>query len=486
MNTTFVEFIHALRGAEVRVSTAEALDAIQALQLVGYQDRSALKLALGQALAKSEVEKNAFNLCFDQYFHFSTMEKLKDIPEQPLTPLPDNLTEQQDNLPSANPTLLSNALNSISQLLNSSPSQSNGASTPQQPPDSQSPLGQLLLSGDQAAMAMAMASAGQSTNASQIQLMTQKGLYGRRMMMAMGLEEMEEEIWQAELSEKPLQRQLAQQLRSARDMLRSEVRDYIERQFVLQAKAKGKQLRQDTMMRVKLDHLREFKDTQILVRKLAKRLAKRHAHRKKVYNRGQLDVRSTLRQSIPHGGIMFNPQWKAKRTDRPNVMAICDVSGSVSQVSRFLLMFLYSLSDVLPKVRAFAFSSHLGEVTDLFRQLELDEAVNETLDQYGNGSTSYGQAFIDFQNHCMKEVDKKTTVIILGDARNNYGEAHTEILREIYQRSSQLIWLNPESKNRWGSGDSEMKKYQPHCTLTEVCNSLSHLERAIDKLLVRK
>ncbi|OUS30103.1 hypothetical protein A9Q99_06370 [Gammaproteobacteria bacterium 45_16_T64] len=478
MDNTFVEFIHALRGADVRVSTAEALDAMQVLQLVGYHNRSALKLALGQALAKSEEEKHSFNACFDHYFQFTSMDSLKEHTETALKEMESQQSEQT-------PSLISNILSgdmlaAMSQITNPQPS------SPLEAAQSETPLGQLLLSGDQAAAAMAIASAGQSTNASQIQVMTQKGLYGRRMMMAMGLEAMEEEIWQAELSGNINHQLLAQQLRSARDVLRSEVKDYIERQFVLQAKAKGKQLRQETMMSVRLEHLREFKDTQVLVRKLAKRLAKKHAQRKKVHNRGQLDVRSTLRLSIPHGGIMFNPQWRSKRTNRPKVFVICDVSGSVSQVARFLLMFLYSLADVLPKVRAFAFSSQLGEVTELFQQLELDDAIDETLDRYGNGSTNYGQAFLDFNDHCLRDVDSKTTVIILGDARNNYGDAEIESLREIKQRCHQLIWLNPEQRSRWGSGDSEMKRYHAHCTLAEVCNSLSHLERAIDKLLIRQ
>lgn len=481
MDNTFVEFIHALRGADVRVSTAEALDAMQVLQLVGYHSRSALKLALGQALAKSEEEKVAFNACFDQYFQFTAMESLKDH-----TDLMEATVAAEKAADTPPPSLINNILSgklmeAVSQITSPAPTQS-------MPPmaESQTPLGQLLLSGDQAAAAMAIADAGQSTNASQIQLMTQKGLYGRRMMMAMGLEAMEEEIWQAELSDDPNQQQLAHQLRSARDVLRSEVKDYIERQFVLQAKAKGKQLRQETMMNVKLEHLREFKDTQLLVRKLAKRLAKKHAQRKKVHNRGQLDVRSTLRLSIPHGGIMFNPQWRSKRTNRPKVFVICDVSGSVSQVARFLLMFLYSLTDVLPKVRAFAFSSQLGEVTERFQQLPLDDAIDDTLEQYGNGSTNYGQALLDFTQHCLQDVDSKTTIIMLGDARNNYGDAEIEALRDIKQRCHQLIWLNPESRNRWGTGDSEMKRYQAHCTLVEVCNSLTHLERAIDKLLIRQ
>ena len=227
MNNTFVEFVHALRGADVRVSTSEALDAVRALQLVGYQHRASLKLALGQALAKSEEEKQAFDLCFDQFFHFSSMAKLNDTPE---IPLPNKLTSPNDG---EKDSAANRLINNLSQLASNIEASLTGQPNPKssesgqssEPAQSQSPLGQLLLSGDQASAAMAMASAGQSTNVNQIQLMTQKGLYGRRMMMAMGLEAMEEEIWQAELSNDPQQRQLAQQLRAARDLPRSEGRD---------------------------------------------------------------------------------------------------------------------------------------------------------------------------------------------------------------------------------------------------------------------
>jgi uncharacterized protein with von Willebrand factor type A (vWA) domain len=236
---------------------------------------------------------------------------------------------------------------------------------------------------------------------------------------------------------------------------------------------------------VKLSNLekRNFKEVQEIVFRMAKKLIAIHSKRRKTFKRGQLDVRKTLRHNMQYDGMFFDLRWKASKVDRPKVMAICDVSGSVSNYSRFLLMFLYSLAEILPKVRSFAFSSDLGEVTQLFDHSNLEDAIAKTLRDYGSGSTDYGQMFIDFKKNCMDDVNNKTTIIILGDARNNYGDPQAEVLREIYDKSKRIIWLNPEPRNSWTVGDAEMKKYAPSCHQVEVCNSLLHLERVVGNLL---
>ena len=278
---------------------------------------------------------------------------------------------------------------------------------------------------------------------------------------------------------------LAGKLSRARDRLRDKVRDYVEKQFFLRADESGKQLREELLKKVKLSNLekRNFKDVQEIVYKMAKKLIAIHSRRRKQFRRGHLDIRKTLRHNMQYDGMFFDLKWKSSKVDRPKVMCICDVSGSVSNYSRFLLMFLYSLAEVLPKVRSFAFSSDLGEVTRLFEQSTLEDAMAKTMRDYGNGSTDYGQMFQDFKNHCMDDVNKKTTIIILGDARNNFGEPRDEILREMYDKAKRVIWLNPEPKMSWTVGDAEMKKYAPCCHQTEVCNSLLHLERVVSNLL---
>ena len=208
-----------------------------------------------------------------------------------------------------------------------------------------------------------------------------------------------------------------------------------------------------------------------------------YSRRKKVFRRGQLNLPRTLRHNMGYDGNIFELHWKSVKIDRPKVFAICDVSGSVANYARFMLMFLYSLEEVMPKVRSFAFSSDLAEVTQLFERNGIEDAIAKTLRDYGGGSTDYGQAFEDFRHKCLDDVDKRTTIIILGDARNNYGDPRTEILKEMHDRAKRILWLNPEPRATWNVGDAEMRRYIAHVHQAEECNSLLHLERIVGNLL---
>ena len=281
------------------------------------------------------------------------------------------------------------------------------------------------------------------------------------------------------------QRRMGQELKRRREWLREQVRDYVERQFLLHADASGKRLREELLRKVKLSNVehRSFRLIQEIVYKMAKKLAALHSRRKKVFKRGQINIPRTLRHNMAYDGAIFDLKWKSVKIDRPKVFAICDVSGSVANYSRFMLMFLYSLEEVMPKVRSFAFSSDLAEVTDLFERNKLEDAISKTLRDYSGGSTDYGQAFQDFKRLCLDDIDHRTTIIILGDGRNNYGDPRSEILKEMYDRCKRLIWLNPESRNSWYVGDAEMRKYSAYCHQVDECNSLMHLERVVGNLL---
>ncbi len=160
-----------------------------------------------------------------------------------------------------------------------------------------------------------------------------------------------------------------------------------------------------------------------------------------------------------------------------------DVSGSVANVSRFFLMFLHSLTEILPNVRTFAFSNKAGEVTDLFENKDIEVAAAETLLLNGGGSTDYGQAFVDLEGLLENNIDRKTTVIILGDARSNYGDPRCDVLKTIQEKSKRILFLNPEPKSVWGTGDSEMLRFVPYCSKSKVCSSLFDLERVVDDML---
>ena len=348
-----------------------------------------------------------------------------------------------------------------------------------------SALGALLMQDSKVELSLAVSAAGEAVNVREIQIFTQKGLYTRRIMDQMGLAELNQEIADLRDGATVPERRLGQELRRRREWLREQVRDHVERQFLLHADATGRRLREELLRKVKLSNLehRSFRLIQEIVYRMAKRLATLHARRKKVYKRGHLHVPRTLRSNMSYDGAIFDLRWRSVKIDRPRVFAICDVSGSVANYARFMLMFLYSLEEVMPKVRSFAFSSDLAEVTELFERNRIEDAIAKTLRDYAGGSTDYGQAFVDFKRLCLDEVDNRTTIIILGDARNNYGDPKAEVLKEMHERCKRLIWLNPEARNSWQVGDAEMRRYSAYCHQAEECNSLMHLERVVGNLL---
>ena len=262
------------------------------------------------------------------------------------------------------------------------------------------------------------------------------------------------------------------------------VRDYVEREYLLNATGKNRQFMDEILSKTRLNNIEHHYLHKVheLVRKMAKRLAARHSRKRKITRRGQLNMTKTIRQGIPHDGVMFRTYWKQTRKDKPRILAICDVSGSVAAYAKFLLLFLYSLQDILPQVRSFAFSSHLGEVSHLFDEYPVEKAIELVNWQYG-GATDYATAFNDFANLALDDINSDTTVIILGDARNNNGDPNMAVMESIFQRSRQVIWLNPESRRAWGTGDSEMLRYQSTCHFAAECNNLKQLERIVDQLL---
>jgi uncharacterized protein with von Willebrand factor type A (vWA) domain len=486
MDRTIVDFVKALRTAELKVSPAETLDAMAALDVIGIEDREFLKNTLSMVLSKTPEEKESFETCFEQFFTFEQFQG-NLIPADDVSHDDDGgeFDPSDDDNPQAGEGRGGGAGMGGGGGSASEGDESDSTADVPNTMQPESRLGQLLMNNDKTEITIAVVEAGREVEVNQIVVFTQKGLYTRKIMDAMGLPELQDEISELKGHGGLPQRKLSNLLKSGRDTLRERVRDYVERQFFLHADEQGKQLREELLKKVKLSNLekRNYKDVQQVVFKMAKKLIAVHSKQRKTVKRGQLDVRKTLRHNMQYDGALFDIKWKATKIDRPKVMAICDVSGSVSNYSRFLLMFLYSLSEILPKVRAFAFSSDLGEVTRLFDQSGLEDAIAKTMRDYGNGSTDYGQMLQDFKSNCMDDVNNKTTIIILGDARNNFGDPRAEILREMYDKSKRVIWLNPEPKMSWTVGDAEMKKYAACCHQTEVCNSLMHLERVVGNLL---
>ena len=440
------DFIHILRSSDLRVSTSESIDAMNVVSKIGFNNKSLLRDSLSFSLAKTLREKEIFNECFDNFFEENYMNlKNNELPQEKL----------EENI----------ELEELNNLENK-----------------QKSLEELYKNSDKTSLMTAMALAARDANLQDIKLFTQVGMFTRKIFDEMGLETLNNDIFQAS-RQGNIERE--SELKNIRESLRLEIRDYVENQVKLRTTNAGKQLREDALSQMRLTQA-DKSDYQIMsgiIKKMARRLISVHSRRKRKSQRGMLDIRSTIRANQEYDGILFETIWKKTKVDRPKIVALCDVSGSVANVSRFFLMFLHSLTEILPNVRTFAFSNKAGEVTDLFENKDIEVAAAETLLLNGGGSTDYGQAFVDLEGLLENNIDRKTTVIILGDARSNYGDPRCDVLKTIQEKSKRILFLNPEPKSVWGTGDSEMLRFVPYCSKSKVCSSLFDLERVVDDML---
>ncbi|HEY0419809.1 MAG TPA: VWA domain-containing protein [Acetobacteraceae bacterium] len=443
-----LRLLRAARGAGVRISTAEALDAFTVADAVGFADRAILRDALTLSLAKTVEEKRLFEDCFDLYF-------TRDAIAPPKPPTEEDESASEAGLPDAD---------------------SAGGS---------SPLGRMLMDRDGAGLAQAMELAGEAIGASNITLFTQTNLYARRILDRMGLPALDREINRRRASGEEGDAAFAERLAQARAALAEQARAFMERQLTLFSAGATRETREMALRALRLSQMdrRDMARMRALIRDIAKRLAARHSRKRWRDRRGVLDTRRTLRRNMGVDSVPFHTVWKRTRIDKPRVMVLCDVSGSVAAVARFLLMFLYSLADVLAGIRSFAFSGHLIEVSDMLARGDVEDATAKILDAVGFGSSDYGRCLADFERIAMRDVTRHTTVIILGDARGNRNEARVDLMQAIFGRAARVIWLNPEPRTLWGTGDSDMLRYMPHCHQVTSCNTVTQLERVVDDIL---
>ena len=443
MERTLTNFIRALRSSEVRVSTGEALDATRTVALIGYGDRALLKGSLGCVLAKSTEEKDIHDRLFDLYFSHS-----------------DSRTDTDSS---------------------QSESQSEG-DEPQAAPEN---LVDLLQSGDESAISTALERAAEAAGIDNIRFSTQVAYYAQQIIKQMGGEGLQERLLEALQGREPSDEAEAQALIDIRRDLTMRARERAERAFDVFGAGETQQFRDDFAAEKRLNALDRYDMERMkdLIAKIARRLAVKHSRRRRKRNRGQLDVRRTMRANAGLDGVPFNVIWRQKKKDRPKIVAICDVSGSVAQYVRFLLLLLYSLADAVPDIHAFAFSHRLKPVDDILADNEFEAAMIKIIRELGMGSTDYGQAWSDLKVDHESIIDRRTTVIVLGDGRSNYGDPRADLFRDFAQRAKSMIWLNPEGRALWGTGDSAIPRYLPFCTQMSHVATLKDLERAVDEVL---
>ena len=444
MEHVLQDLIAALRGSGVRISVSESIDAMNALRLMGYDNKQILKASLSATLAKSRHDKVLFDSCFDRFY---SLDDFID-PETNFCSTPDSEPAKED-----------------------------------------SPLTWMLLSGDNTGLSLSMREAARETDISSIWFFTQKSLYIQRILRGMGQEDLHRDIQRLSKEHDRPSQQKVRALKQAKTLLFENVRNFVEQQFSLFAGSATEKILERYLRDIRLSNLeqQDFQRIHVIIKKMVKRLNSLHSRRRKTSKRGALDLKKTLRENVAYQGLIFRPQWKAKKINRPDLMVLCDVSRSVQMVARFMLLFLYGLNEEVARIRSFIFCSNLIEVSHIFEEYPVEEALVRLQRGVGLGiflgRTDYGQSLLDFKEKWLDVVSNKTTVLILGDARNNYGNPQTDILKLIHERNKKLIWLNPESPSFWGTGDSEMKRYLPYCSFARECSTVNHLERVVDSLL---
>ena len=444
MQGALEDFFRALRAADVKVSPAEAIDAHLTVAKVGFEDRELFKDALCATLAKTSDEVIRFDATFETFFRRDELR---------FEPPPQGEGDPMDGLPE-------------------------GAE--------QSDLARMLLEGDASGLAQAMEEAAERAQVSQIRLTTQRSRLTRRLLEEMGLAEIEQIIASARKLEGG--GDAADRLEAGKRRLAQEAQRYVERQHELYASGSGKMLREEMLARKALNadggiDPADLVMMQALVKKMAKRLADRYSRRRNRARKGHMDIRRTLRKSMPYGGMPFEIIWKTEKIDKPSIVCICDVSKSVAAAAQFLLTFLYSLNEVVDRMEAYAFSGRLISVNDILDDEHVDGAIFQVLRTIGFQQTDYGKSLEDFCDNHLDHVDRHTTVIFLGDGRSNYADPRLDLMATIHNRARSVIWLNPEPESYWTQGDSVMHRYERFCHVAKTCNTLGQLERIIEDVL---
>ena len=470
-------FVQELRNAGLPVSLTENLDAMEAVRHIPIEDRDAFKYALGATLVKNSAHWRSFETVFEVYFSLRGPEYalVDGSPEE----LDELWREMQEQMQQGDGRGASGGMESLT------------------PEEMAQMLMQALMKGDQAMMRALARQAVQRFAGMEPGRPVGGTYYLYRTLRNLDLDGMLQKLMDASRQEvggelTPLEERLERDEYETRiENFKKEIEAEIRRRLVADrgAEAMAKTLRKPLPEDVEFMHASRDemallkKSLYPLTRKLAARLARKRRHGRK----GPLDFRNTVRHSLSYGGVPADPKFKYPRPAKPELMVVADISGSVAAFARFTLMLVYAIQNQFSKVRSFVFIDGLDEVTDFFRNTEdITEAIHRVNTEadvvWVDGHSDYGHAFEVFWEKYGKDVGPKTTVLLLGDARNNYHASQAWVVKEIEQKARHVYWLNPEPRSYWNTGDSIVGEYGTYTDGVFECRNLRQLEAFVEKL----
>ena len=473
-------FVQELRNAGLPVSLTENLDAMEAVRHIPLEDRDAFKYALGATMVKNSAHWRSFETVFVVYFsmrgpEYKIGEGTEDELEQMWREMQEQMQQQQGEGKGSSGGMDSLTPEEIAQMLMKA-----------------------LMNGDQALMRALAKQSVQRFAGMEPGRPVGGTYYLYRTLRNLDLDNMLQKLMEASKQEvggelTALEERLEKDEYESRiDQFKKEIEAEIRRRLVADrgAEAMAKTLRKPLpedveFMHASRDEMQALKKSLYpLTRKLAARLARKRRHGRK----GPLDFRNTVRHSLSYGGTPAEPKFKQPRPSKPELMVVADISGSVAAFARFTLMLVYAIQGQFSKVRSFVFIDGIDEVTEFFKGTDdISEAIHRVNTEadvvWVDGHSDYGHAFEVFWDKYGKDVGPKTTVLFLGDARNNYHASQAWVIKEIRSKARQVYWLNPEPKSYWNTGDSIVGEYAAHTDGAYECRNLRQLEAFVEKLV---
>ncbi len=456
MDQRTIQFIAALRANGVRISLAESADAFQAMLSVGVQDRRMFRNSLRVTLIKEQKDLVVFDQLFDLFF-------------QPTEPPP--MHSAVAGLTAEEAAKLAEALRQFTQELRQR-------------------MEKLLQGESLSAEELADLDALMNPRANPFDRRSERLL--QRYLEALHYEEVRRALEElmAMLAEMGLNRekidQMQQALQQNLDTMKEQLRQHLGERRLMEMTHRKRQASADQLLDRPFQSLspREMDTLRQEVRRLAAVLRTRLALRLRRASSGKLDAKSTIRASLKTGNVPIDLRYR-QRTLKPKIVILCDVSTSMRFCSELMLSLLYTIQDQIGHTHAFAYIDHLEYISPDFERYLPQQAIANVLRRLppGHYNTDLGQALGEFERHFLNTLDRRTTLIMVGDGRNNYNPPRADLIERFARRCRALIWLNPEPAWLWGSGDSDMLAYVPFCYKVLPAANLTQLSAAVDAIV---
>ncbi len=458
-------FVQELRQVGIPVSMVESIDAMDAVRHIDLADRVALKETLRATLVKNNRHEPAFDTAFEVFF------AARRLPgdEETLREEGAGGSSPDGNLGGGGAANLDELIEALYEAMR------------------RQDFSALRSASRQAVDDLAGIEPGRPVGGT---------YYLYRTLRQLDVDTLTERLIEAMLAEEgevdELTRRLVEEEAHLRiERLREEIKEEIRRRLVEDRghEAVAKTLRQPLVEEIDLMHATrtDLRNLEQVIEPLTRKLAARLAQRRRLASRGRLDFRKTMRASLASGGVPIDPRFRHIRPHRPELFLLCDISGSMATFARFTLQFTFAMGTQFSKLRAFVFVDAVDEITEFLQPgVDFRDALLRITTEadvvWMDGHSDYGHALEQFSHKYGREITPRSTVIIAGDARNNYRDARERYLAEIADSCQSLYWLNPEPRAYWDSGDSVMSRYARFCDEVFEVRNLRQLETFVERV----